>query len=190
VRPYARLLLHGRQSGGVGEKSRTEEQNRGVPSASSRKPTTTGPSMQSDSRYVREAEPDPADATLPPRAQASSSKLDAALVIWRTLQASLSPIIGHRGVAALLRRSLYLTRDAHPWLIPVSDTAAGQDLLAPLQSALLLQDEADAMAAHGALLGNFRDLLTTLVGESLTERLLRPVLDNTSSGAAAQDTSQ
>ncbi|MDP3874006.1 MAG: hypothetical protein Q8Q80_15215 [Methyloversatilis sp.] len=95
-------------------------------------------------------------------------------------------------MTALLKRSLYLTRDTHPWLAPVCDAAAGQDVLVSLRSALLLQAEAEAEAeaAHGALLGNFRDLLSTLIGASLTERLLRPVLDNTSSGSAAQDTSQ
>ena len=56
------------------------------------------------------------------------------------------------------------------------------DVAAPLS-------EAEAEAAHCALLGNFRDLLTTLIGASLTDRLMRPLLDNTSSGSAVQDTS-
>lgn len=141
--------------------------------------------MQSDSGDVRTAGSHQADAANPTRS--SSSQLDATVAAWQTLHASLSPIIGQRGVAALIRRSLYLTRDAHPWLSPVCDTAAGQDLLAPLSSALLLQTEPEAIAAHGALLGNFRDLLATLIGESLTERLLRPALDHTSSGPTAQD---
>ncbi|MCQ9378940.1 hypothetical protein [Methyloversatilis sp. XJ19-49] len=93
-------------------------------------------------------------------------------------------------MAALVRRSLYLTRDTHPWLAPVCDAAAGQDVLVSLRSALLLQAEAEATAAQGALLENFRTLLSTLIGASLTERLLRPALDNNSSGSAAQDTSQ
>lgn len=113
-----------------------------------------------------------------------------AVAAWHTLHASLSPIIGQRGMTALLKRSLYLTRDTHPWLAPVCDTAAGHDVLASLRSALRLQAEAEAAAAHGALLENFRDLLSTLIGASLTEKLLRPVLDNTSSGSAAQDASQ
>lgn len=93
-------------------------------------------------------------------------------------------------MTALLKRSLYLTRDTHPWLAPVCDAAAGQDVLVSLRSALLLQSEAEAAVAHVALLENFRALLSTLIGASLTERLLRPVLDNNSSGSAAQDTSQ
>ncbi|WP_439536673.1 hypothetical protein [Methyloversatilis sp.] len=144
--------------------------------------------MQSDSRDVGEAGSHQADAATP--LPSAASTLDAAVAAWETLHASLSPIIGQRGVAALVKRSLYLTRDTHPWLAPVCDTAAGQDVVATLRSALLLQAEAEAAAAHGALLENFRDLLSTLIGASLTERLLRPVLDNTSSGSAAQDTSQ
>lgn len=111
------------------------------------------------------------------------------MVTWQTLHISLSPIIGQRGMTALFRRSLYLTHDRHSWLTPVCDTAAGQDVLDSLRSTLLLQAEAEAEAAHCALLGNFQDLLATLIGASLTDRLMRPVLDNTSSGSAVQDTS-
>ncbi|MDP3287990.1 MAG: hypothetical protein Q8M64_06750, partial [Methyloversatilis sp.] len=92
--------------------------------------------MQSDSRDVREAGSHKADVTGP--TLSASSKLDATLAAWHTLHASLSPIIGQRGVAALVRRSLYLTRDRHPWLAPICDTAAGHDVLAALRSALLL----------------------------------------------------
>lgn len=144
--------------------------------------------MQSDSGDVRDAESHQAQAASP--SLSACAKLDATAAAWQTLHASLSPIIGQRGMVALLRRSLYLTRDTHPWLAPVCDTAVGQDLLTALRSAFLLQTETEVAAAHGALLGNFRDLLSTLIGDSLTEKLLRPLLVNNSSGSAAQDTSQ
>jgi len=149
--------------------------------------------MHRHSGYVRGAATKEAGAAttealpLPTPSPLPSATVDAAMVTWQTLHTGLAPIIGQRGVAALIRRSLYLTRDAHPWLFPVCDTAAGHDLLAPLRSALLLQTAPEAASAHSALLGNFRDLLATLIGESLTERLLRPALDHTSSGPAAQD---
>ena len=111
----------------------------------------------------------------------------AAVAKWRGIDAALSPIIGQRAVAALYNRSLSLLRADYPWL-----AAAHEDTLQPaefsgLQTVLSQQASANAAAAHGALLQTFRDLLTSLIGSSLTERLLRSVLDNTSSGQAAQD---
>jgi hypothetical protein len=47
---------------------------------------------------------------------------------------------------------------------------------------------ADAANAAAALALTFRDLLTHLIGDSLTERLLRSVWTSPSSGNAAQDT--
>lgn len=111
------------------------------------------------------------------------------MATWLTLHASLSSIIGQRGMTALFRRSLYRTRDRHPWLAPVCETATGQDALDSLRSALLQQAESEAEAAQCALLDNFLDTLATLIGASLTDRLMRAALDNTSSGSAVQGTS-
>ena len=112
---------------------------------------------------------------------------EAAVAEWRSIDAALSPIIGQRAVAALYNRSLSLLRADYPWL-----AAGHEDTLQPaefsgLQTVLSQQASANAAAAHGALLQTFRDLLISLIGSSLTERLLRSVLDNTSSGHAAQD---
>ena len=114
----------------------------------------------------------------------------SALATWSHIDEALSPIIGILGVAGLYKRSLSLTRGAHPAL-----TTVFEGLLAPgdyrtLQQALAQQSAPVAIAAGAALLQTFIDLLTKLIGLSLTERLLRPVLDNpSSSGNAAQDPS-
>jgi hypothetical protein len=47
-----------------------------------------------------------------------------------------------------------------------------------LRTTLKQQSVATAIAINGALLQQFIDLLTALIGESLTERLLQSVLDN------------
>lgn len=147
--------------------------------------------MEGDSRSIRTVDVPPKTAVTTMPLSLPSSKLDVAMTLWRTLHDNLSPIIGHRGMTALFRRSLYLTHARHPWLAPVCEAAAEQDTdaLDRLRSALLLQAEAEADAAHCALLDNFRNLLVTLIGASLTDRLMRPVPDNTSSGPAVQDTS-
>ena len=113
---------------------------------------------------------------------------DAAVSTWRDVDASLSPIISSRGVAALYKRSLHLTHGDHPCLTAVYEDKSEPGDFAALQSALSQQTIQNAAAAHGALLQAFYDLLTHLIGASLTEQLLRSVGDPHSSGDAAQDT--
>ena len=107
---------------------------------------------------------------------------------WRHFDTMLSPIIGHGGVAALYRRSLFLVRADHPWLPGAHDGALDPVEFAELESAIAEQTAHDAKVATETLVNNFRDLLSDLVGPALTERLLRPVPSLTSHGDTVQDT--
>ena len=112
---------------------------------------------------------------------------EAALAIWMRVHAALAPVIGDRGVAALYKRSLSLTRKTYPWFEAVSDSACEDLIFGCLVEELSQQSAADAAVANGALLQTVNDLLATLVGSSLTRRLLEPVWTTLKSGAAAQD---
>ncbi len=105
------------------------------------------------------------------------------------INAALAPIVSDRGVGALYRRSLYLIRSDFPWLGGVYEGALLPGEFAPLQAALTRQTGAEAVRATESLLRTFHDLLTSLIGGSLTERLLGSVWDNHSGGDAVQDTS-
>ena len=113
---------------------------------------------------------------------------DATVAVWQDVDSALNPIIGSRGVAALYRRSLFLQRSAHPWLAGVIDGPGTAMDLATLKSVLAQQDSPAAAAAGGATLQTFHELLTNLVGPSLTDRLLRSVWATFLSGPAAKDT--
>jgi hypothetical protein len=115
--------------------------------------------------------------------------IDCAIATWCKVDAALSPVIGPGGVAALYRRSLYLRRADFRWLAAVHENALLPDNYTALRSALGKQTDATVVQATGALLQTFVDLLTNLLGDTLTDRLLRPVWDNPSSGDAVQDTS-
>jgi hypothetical protein len=115
---------------------------------------------------------------------------DAAVSAWRDVDAALSPVIGQRGVAALYKRSLYLTQAAHACLAPVHEGEILPGDFSALRAALSQQTTQDAAAGHGALLQAFYDLLSNLVGASLTEQLLRSVLDKLSDGNGTQDTTR
>jgi hypothetical protein len=105
------------------------------------------------------------------------------------IDAALSPIIGHGGIAALYKRSLYLTTHTHPWMASAHGGVETAMNLVALKSLLVQQGSTDAAAGGGALLQTFRELLVGLVGPSLTEQLLQSVGDNFSSAQRAQDNS-
>ena len=114
-------------------------------------------------------------ALIPPQVTGSDSGqvADNALGIWREIDASLAPVIGRRGVAALYQRSLHLVRREYPWLLAAHSAATGfGDDFSELQQALDLQTCTESIAANTALLNAFYGLLISLIGESLTRRLL------------------
>jgi hypothetical protein len=155
----------------------------GVPSSNQRK--------QQGLRWDMQDEQTPTDASRPQTHAAdgeSQQIAERAAATWHRIDSALAPIIGHGGVAALYRRSLFLTRALSPWLPGVHQGALDPVEFAELQAAVALQSDTDALAATEALTRTFQDLLTELIGSSLTERLLRDPSAPTSHGAAVQDT--
>lgn len=126
-------------------------------------------------------------------ASGASSQEVAALAAasFERIDQTLTPIVGERGMAALYKRSLHLSRSKHPWLPGVAEHAAdGGEFavaLTALTAALAGRTSAEAAAAGTQLLDCFRALLTTLIGESLTERLLHPIWATLLSGSYARD---
>ena len=106
---------------------------------------------------------------------------------WLEIDAVLRPIIGQGGVAALYKRSLYLTTPTFTWLASTHEGIHAPMDLAMLRGVLAQQSAAAAVAGSRALLHTFNELLASLVGPSLTERLLRSVWANSFSGPPAQD---
>jgi hypothetical protein len=99
----------------------------------------------------------------------------------------LAPVLGNRGVAALLQRSLHRAGLQFPWL---ATSLGGPDFadLAALQIAVARQEPAPARAAVECALHCFHALLTSLIGAPLTERLFDSVWAPPPRGRAAQET--
>lgn len=95
--------------------------------------------------------------------------------IWTEIERVLQPIVGHRGVAALYHRSLRVTTAARPWLSPAYPGLLADIDLDALRAALVAQTPAEASAGALDQLEAFCTLLASLVGASLTARLLAPV---------------
>lgn len=95
------------------------------------------------------------------------------IAICQDIDGALTPIIGPRGVAALFHRSLHLAGQGQPSLAAVHPGTPTVMDLGPLRVQLSAQSPADAAAAGALLLHTFHELLGTLIGTSLTDRLLR-----------------
>ncbi|MBC8999882.1 hypothetical protein IAI51_25475 [Pseudomonas sp. N40(2020)] len=123
-----------------------------------------------------------------PNADAASIA-QAIVSILQAMDAALTPIIGQQGVVALYRRSLHLCASRHPRLAHISDRAQTAQDLNALNSELVTESEADALFFGEVLLITFYELLTTLIGPSLTARLLRDVWKPSLSDTSAQENS-
>jgi hypothetical protein len=97
-----------------------------------------------------------------------------AVDIWPQIAAQLVPVIGARGVDVLFHRALQQTSIAYPWL-KIAGDHRGLAALEGLRKCLASQEKTSAAKASHALLVTFIELLATLIGESLTARLLSPV---------------
>jgi hypothetical protein len=91
------------------------------------------------------------------------------------IAAVLTPILGARGVAALYQRTLHVTHASHPWLAGPQEIAQPIIDLVALQANVARQDRDEAATAATALLHAFHDLLASLIGGPLCDRLLDPV---------------
>jgi hypothetical protein len=121
-----------------------------------------------------------------------SSAVDvaAALVtLWHEIDAALRPIIGQRGVVALFIRSAQLTAAVHPWLASVRQDPGTELEYSAIADIVARQEAAAAISGGDALLQAFHQLLGSLIGASLTERLLRPAFSPANGSSPIQDAS-
>lgn len=103
-----------------------------------------------------------------------SDLADSVITRWRQIDLALTPIIGRRGILAIYKKALNLTQVDFPWLPVLSEDDNSFDF-ASLQAALVRQTSAAVMAANLALHRSFNKLLVSLIGESLSERLLQSI---------------
>ena len=130
-------------------------------------------------------------ATLDAAVSAGASSEDVATLVAaavRGIDQALTPVLGSRGVAALYKRSLHLSRPKQPWLPAPAEGDESSLELASLTVVLATRTSAEAASAGAVVIDRFCALLASLIGESLTERLLRPIRATYSSGPSAQDT--
>lgn len=104
----------------------------------------------------------------------ASAIAEATQATWEQMSARLVPVIGARGVDALLGRAMHLTRLSFPRLDMAG--ADGNRLLSfeRFKACLESHETSDAVEASCVLLVTFTDVLAALIGDALVERLLSP----------------
>ena len=105
----------------------------------------------------------------------ASAFAESTICTWKKAAAQLIPVIGRGGVDVLFNRSLHLTCTAFPWLTILGDKRDNSALLASIKERLAAREMDDAVKASCTLLITFIELLKTLIGESLAERLLSSI---------------
>jgi hypothetical protein len=103
--------------------------------------------------------------------------------------AQLAPVIGARGFEVLFGRAVHMTSTTFPWLSVDGNRSGSASQLSSLAECLARRDSATAAEASYALFLTFTELLTTLIGESLTTRLLAPVWASPSLSSAQESAS-
>jgi hypothetical protein len=107
----------------------------------------------------------------------------------RDMDAALTPINGQQGVDAHDRRSVHLCAATHPRLAGTYESVQAAFDLTALKSVIVEQSQADALFFGETLLTTFYELLITLIGPSLTARLLRGVWEPSLSDTPSQENS-
>jgi hypothetical protein len=97
---------------------------------------------------------------------------DELLQPWRRLAGHLSPLIGESGFCALYLRATRLLTGQFDWLASSQSCKSIDRALAGLGERLDATDTLAAQAGNAALLNTFTKLLSDLIGEALTTRLL------------------
>lgn len=105
-------------------------------------------------------------------ARSSGDMANVAVNLWQPLTSQLISIVGEGGFNALYARSLHLVSRQYPWLSSGTPADSGNPEFKALKSSLEKQDAADAFQASLAFLTLFTDALSSLIGESLTTRIL------------------
>ena len=102
----------------------------------------------------------------------SGAIAEATLSTWHQVAVRLVPVIGARGVGALFNRSLHITSKTYPWLAIDGHDENVAILLSGLRARIATHELSDAVEACHALLVTFTELLASMIGDSLTRRLL------------------
>jgi hypothetical protein len=113
--------------------------------------------------------------------------IDSLIRPWSQLGRQLVPLIGETGFCALFSRAVRLSPPFNGSLVVDPSCRVVDDQLSALAGHLAPLDVAHAQAANTELLDTFTKLLSALIGEGLTTRLLASASMDDEGRARAQE---
>lgn len=112
---------------------------------------------------------------------------EIAISLCGEIQGALRPVVGDRGVAALFTRAVYLTSLTHDWF-GLAHKSIGTDFeLDSWKLVIAGRSRQEVFASASDFFKSFQELLDSLIGASLTERLLRPLWASIQIGSSEED---
>jgi hypothetical protein len=108
----------------------------------------------------------------PPAGATATGIAEHNLLPWRALTSHLSPLIGDSGLGALYGRTARLLAAQYGWLTTGPSSTSLEGLFQILEEDLRRAEPALAAEVNAALLLTLTGLLSELIGEALTTRLL------------------
>jgi len=103
---------------------------------------------------------------------------DVTLQLWESLASQLVLIIGEAGFKSLFYRSVHVTAKQFSWLLTLGPSLPREAPFSNLAIRLNELDREEATEATIALLIVFIDILTMLIGDSLTTSIVRSAWGN------------
>lgn len=92
--------------------------------------------------------------------------------LWEKISVEIISIVGKDGFDALYVRSIFLTTPTFPWLSSGAIKTPDGDMVALLRKSFETQTPAQIRVANSLLLTTFADILSLLIGDQLTSRIL------------------
>lgn len=103
---------------------------------------------------------------------------DAAIGLWERVAAQIIALVGEAGFDSLYARSVFLAQSTFPWLTEPTQSPPEGHRFANLRANLEGKPPELASDANRLLLIIFTDTLASLIGEPLTERVLKTAWGN------------
>jgi hypothetical protein len=127
---------------------------------------------------------------LAPKADAGRAAVDHALWPWERLAEHLTPLIGDAGFCALYGRAVRLTAPEFKWITASQSANSIESLFQTLREDFVSVEPAIMTRANNLLLDTYTGLLSALIGEVLTTRLLNAAWRDESDGKNSQEISK
>ena len=125
----------------------------------------------------------------PTSGDASTAKGIAARTLWSWERVAfhLTPLIGEAGFQSLYARAVHLAVPQCSGLTPAGQAQTLESLFEKLKEELEPMDTQDAARTSKLVLATFTELLSTLIGEPLTSRILHSAWNDESENISGKD---